>query len=144
MIPRSAGRTIASAAGSLRRLRETETLDVVIYEEDYFTRALLAQWLGEAGYRVSIGSMRTTEPPCRADLVIVNVYMPKQAGPQCIRSLRAAHPNTPFIAISAQFRSGLAACGATAQALGVDQVIAKPLARIPLLDAVRGMIGAPD
>jgi DNA-binding response OmpR family regulator len=144
MIPHAAGSTILSAAGSLQRRREAEPLDVVIYEEDYFTRALLSQWLGEAGYRVNIGSTRTPEPPCRADLVIVNVYMPKQAGAQCIRGLRAAHPNTPFIAISAQFRSGLAACGATAHALGVDQVIAKPLARTNLLEAVRAMIGVPD
>ena len=42
-----------------------------------------------------IGSTRTTEHPGRADLVIVNVYMPKQAGPQWIRSIQAAHPNTP-------------------------------------------------
>jgi hypothetical protein len=38
----------------------------------------------------------------------------------------------------------LAACGATAHALGVDQVIAKPLARTNLLEAVRAMIGVPD
>jgi DNA-binding response OmpR family regulator len=119
-------------------------LDIAIYEEDYLTRALLEQWLGEAGYRVRIGAMRTTEHPGRADLVIVNVYMPKQAGPQWIRTIQAAHPNTPVIAISAQFRSGLAACGATAHALGVDQVLAKPLVRADLLEAVRGIIGAPD
>ena len=87
--------------------------------------------------------MRTTEHPGSADLVIANVYMPKQAGPQWIRSIQSAHPNTPFIAISAQFRSGLAACGATAQTLGVDLVIAKPLVLTDLLDAVRGIIGAP-
>ena len=128
----------------LQRRSRDLSLDIVIYEEDYLTRALLEQWLGEAGYRVRIGSMRPTELPGRADLVIVNVYMPKQAGPQCVRSIQAAHPNTPFIAISAQFRSGLAACGATAQTLGVDQVIAKPLVRTDLLDAVRAIIGAPD
>src|ERR1700679_3665425 len=144
MIGRCAGWTITPAGGPLQRRRETETLDIVIYEEDYLTRALLEQWLGEAGYRVRNGSMRTTEHPGRADLVIVNVYMPKQAGAQWIRGIQATHPNTPFIAISAQFRSGLAACGATAQSLGVDQVIAKPLVRTDLLDAVRAIIEAPD
>jgi DNA-binding response OmpR family regulator len=131
------------AGASPQRRCEIETLDIVIYEEDYLTRALLEEWLEEAGYRVRIGSMRTTEHPGSADLVIANVYMPKQAGPQWIRSIQTAHPNTPFIAISAQFRSGLAACGATAQTLGVDLVIAKPLVRTDLLDAVRGIIGAP-
>ena len=92
--------------GRFSVVRETYSLDIVIYEEDYLTRALLEQWLGEAGYRVRNGSMRTTVRPGRADLVIVNVYMPKQAGPQWIRGIQATHPNTPFIAISAQFRSG--------------------------------------
>ena len=144
MIERCKGWTIAPAGGTASASLERPSLDIVIYEEDYLTRALLEQWLGEAGYRVRIGSMRTTEHPGRADLVIVNVYMPKQAGAQWIRGIQATHPNTPFIAISAQFRSGLAACGATAQSLGVDQVIAKPLVRTDLLDAVRAIIGAPD
>jgi DNA-binding response OmpR family regulator len=118
-------------------------MDIVIYEEDDLTRALLRQWLTEAGYRVHIGI------PCggadfAADLVIVNVYMPKQAGVQCVRGIQATHPNTPLIAISAQFRSGLSAAGAAAQTLGVQQVIAKPLVRTHLLEAVRTMIGPPD
>jgi DNA-binding response OmpR family regulator len=118
-------------------------VDIVIYEEDSLTRALLHQWLGEAGYRVHIGMPRDTSLGA-ADLVIVNVFMPKHAGAQWIRCIQAAHPNTPLIAISGQFRSGLSAAGATAQTLGVRQVIAKPLVRADLLDAVRGIIGTPD
>lgn len=117
-------------------------MDIVIYEEDDLTRALLRQWLTEAGYRVHVGI------PCGvdrvADLVILNVYMPKHAGTRCVRGIQAAHPNTPLIAISAQFRSGLSAAGATAQNLGVQQVIAKPLVRAQLLEAVRAMIGPAD
>jgi DNA-binding response OmpR family regulator len=30
-------------------------LDIVIYEEDYLTRALLQEWLSQAGYRVRVG-----------------------------------------------------------------------------------------
>ena len=118
-------------------------MDIVIYEEDDLTRALLQQWLSEAGYRAHIGM------PCggvdrAADLVIVNVYMPKHAGAECIRGIQSAHPNTPLIAISARFRSGLSAAGATAQTLGVQKVIAKPLVRTDLLEAVRAMMGPPD
>jgi DNA-binding NarL/FixJ family response regulator len=75
--------------------------------------------------------------------VIASVYMPKQTGSRWVRDIQAAHPGTPLIAISGQFRSGLCADGATAQALGVQQVIAKPLARGDLIAAVRGMIGTP-
>jgi DNA-binding response OmpR family regulator len=117
-------------------------VDILIYEEDHLTRALLQQWLGEAGYRVHIGTSCDADGP--ADLVIVNVYMPKHAGVQCIRNIRSAFPNTPLIAISGQFRSGLSAAGATAQTLGVQQVIAKPLLRADLLEAVRAIIGKAD
>lgn len=117
---------------------------IVIYEEDFLTRGLLEQWLGEAGYSVRVGIPGKTEPPPRADLIIANVTMPKHTGSRSIRCIQTVHPDTPLIAISAQFRSGLAACGSTAQSLGVQQVIAKPLVRGDLLEAVRGIIGAPD
>jgi DNA-binding response OmpR family regulator len=116
-------------------------MHVVIYEEDDLTRALLREWLSEAGYRVHEGSLRAPNRDWRADLVIVSVYMPKHAGAQSVRDIQTVHPGTPLIAISGQFRSGLSAGGATAQSLGVQLVIAKPLLHRDLLDAVRGLIG---
>lgn len=128
----------------LQRLQDGNGLDVVIYEEDYLTRALLQEWLSQAGYGVRLGRAHDAKLDRPADLVIANVYMPKDAGAQWVRDIQAAHPDTPIIAISGQFRSGLRAGGATAQSLGVRQVIAKPLVRADLLEAVRSMIGAPD
>jgi DNA-binding response OmpR family regulator len=123
-------------------VQDQNSLNIVIYEDDYLTRALLQEWLSQAGYRVRIGRAHDANLDRAADLVIVNVYMPKDAGAQWVRDIQAAHPDTPIIAISGQFRSGLCAGGATAQTLGVRQVIAKPLIRADLLDAVRK--GAPD
>jgi DNA-binding response OmpR family regulator len=119
-------------------------LDIVIYEQDSLTRGLLREWLGQAGYRVRAGRSHDASLDRPADLVIVNVYMPKHAGAQWVRDIQAAHPNTPIVAISGQFRYGLCADGATAQNLGVNQVIAKPLNRTDLLDTIRSMIGAPE
>jgi DNA-binding response OmpR family regulator len=116
---------------------------IVIYEEDDLTRALLQEWLSQAGYCVHQGGLRSANHNWTADLVIVNVYMPKQAGAQWVRDIQATHPDTPLIAISGQFRSGLSAGGATAQSFGVQRVIAKPLLHRDLLEAVRGIIGAP-
>jgi DNA-binding response OmpR family regulator len=116
---------------------------IVIYEEDDLTRALLREWLSEAGYRVHEGTLRDPNRDYTADLVIVSVYMPKHAGAQWVRDIQTAHPGTPLIAISGQFRSGLSAGGATAQSLGVRQVIAKPLTHLDLVEAVRGIIGPP-
>jgi DNA-binding response OmpR family regulator len=125
-------------------LQDQNRLDIVIYEEDYLTRALLQEWLSQAGYRVRVGRAHDADLDRPADLVILNVYMPKQAGAQWVRDIQSVHPDTPIIAISGQFRSGLCAGGATAKTLGVRQVIAKPLVRADLLEAVRGMIGASD
>jgi DNA-binding response OmpR family regulator len=114
---------------------------VLIYEEDDLMRALLAEWLSDAGYAVRVAASHEAGHSGRADLVILSICMPKQAGLALVREIRSAHPGTPLIALSAQFRSGLSAMGATAGALGVEQVIAKPLTREDLLDAVRSIIG---
>ena len=118
-----------------------DALDIVIYEEDSLTRTLLEEWLGEAGYRVRVGDRCNPAGDGPCDLVILSVYMPKQGGAQCVRGVQEAHPDTPVIAISGQFRPGLSANGATAQKLCVRQVVAKPLTRQELLESVRGIIG---
>jgi DNA-binding response OmpR family regulator len=119
-----------------------DALDIVIYEEDFLTRTLLEEWLGEAGYRVRVGNRCNPDSDAPCDLVILSVYMPKQGGAQCVRGVQEAHPDTPVIAISGQFRPGLSADGATAQKLSVRQVVAKPLSRQELLESVRGIIGS--
>ena len=117
--------------------------DILIYEDNDLMRALLQEWLGKAGYRVRVGPPGRMRDPGTAALVIVSVYMPKHSGPQLVREIQAAHPGTPLIAISGQFRAGLSTVGATAQTLGVQQVIAKPFTCADLLVAVRAIIGPP-
>jgi DNA-binding response OmpR family regulator len=123
--------------------------NIVIYEGDDLMRALLEEWLNKAGYRVhavashDLRNNRLEEILAAADLVIVSVYMPKQAGPQLVREIQAVHPGVPVIAISGQFLPGLSADGAIAQALGVQRVIAKPFTRTDLLGAVRAIIPEP-
>lgn len=107
-------------------------------------RALLKEWLSQAGYRVREAVPGGVQRGGTEDLVIASVYMPKHAGAQLLREVQAAHPGTPLIAISGQFRSGLSAAGMTAQMLGVQQVLAKPLKRGDLLEAVRAVMGAPS
>jgi DNA-binding response OmpR family regulator len=117
---------------------------IVIYEDDELMRGLLEEWLRNAGYRVHGARSHTAPVQGHADLVIVSIYMPKHAGARLVCEIRDAYPGTPLIAISAQFRSGLSTAGATAQTLGVSQVIAKPLSRDALLATVRGIIGSPN
>lgn len=106
-------------------------------------RALLKEWLGQAGYCVRELAPWDPQRGETDDLVIASICMPKQAGAQLLREVQAARPGIPVIALSAQFRSGLSAAGTTAQTLGVQRVLAKPLSRLDLLEAVRAMIGPP-
>src|SRR5271163_1831183 len=62
--------------------QDQNRLDIVIYEEDYLTRALLQEWLSHAGYNVRFGRAHDVNLDRPADLVIANVYMPKVAGAQ--------------------------------------------------------------
>jgi DNA-binding response OmpR family regulator len=119
-----------------------DALNIVVYEEDFLTRTLLEEWLGEAGYRVRVGNRCNPGADAPCALVILSVYMPKQAGTQCVRGVQEAHPDTPVIAISGQFRPGLSADGATAQKLCVHLVVAKPLVRQELLESVRGILSS--
>jgi DNA-binding NtrC family response regulator len=114
---------------------------VGVYEEDELMRSLLEEWLRSAGYRVCAGALPPVQSERPMDLVIVSVYMPKHGGAQLIQDIQAAHPGIPLIALSCQFRGDLASAGATAQSLGVAQVIAKPLTRSTLLRTVVAMIG---
>lgn len=117
---------------------------IVVYEENDLMRALLKEWLDEAGYRVSTPAPAgvPAQSPPRADLVIVSVTMPRLEGAGKVRDVRKAHPGARVIALSGQFRSGLSEAGATARALGVEQVLAKPLSRTHLLDSIRAILSA--
>jgi DNA-binding response OmpR family regulator len=115
--------------------------DIVVIEEDRLMRGLLAEWLTAEGYSVRAAGPGDAPPQDRTDLVIVDVYMPRHEGAEKLRAVKTAHPDTPLIAISGQFRPGLAGSSTAAETLGVRQVIAKPFSRRELVGAVRDVIG---
>ncbi len=116
--------------------------DIVVIEEDRLMRGLLVEWLSAAGYVVRSPAPGDAPPSdSRSDLVIVDVHMPRHEGARRLRAVKAAHAATPVIAISCQFRPGLAGACTAAKALGVQQVIAKPFSRRDLLAAVQCVIG---
>lgn len=103
-------------------------------------RGLLEEWLTAAGYRVREATSADASASA-SDLVIVDLYMPRRSGAEVIRNVQQAHPGTPVIAMSAQFRSGIGGSPQAARALGAARLIAKPFTREDLLDAVHGVIG---
>ena len=104
-------------------------------------RELLVEWLSAEGYSVNAAAPGDSGIPDKADLVIVNVYMPRREGANRLCAVKAAYPKTPLIAISGHFRPGLGGSSTAAEALGVRQVVAKPFTRRDLLAAVDSVIG---
>ena len=115
---------------------------IVVIEDDGLMRQLLKEWLTAAGYCVRDGTSGAM-PRAEADLVIVNLSQPRQAGSELVRAVRQAHAEIPIIAISAQFRRGLGSSSEVARSLGVRGLIPKPFTREDLLEAVRRLIGTP-
>src|SRR5437870_12501786 len=102
---------------------------IVIIENDDLMDALLTEYLSDAGYRVRACAPGQAAAAEKADLVIVDAYMPRTTGMARLRAARATHPGTPLIAISGQFCTGLGQCGARAEALGAARIIATPFNR---------------
>jgi CheY-like chemotaxis protein len=116
---------------------------IVIIEQDMLIRSLLVEWLSAEGYSVHTAVPGDPAYPGQADLLIVDVFMPRREGPAKIGAVKAAYPNCPMIAISGQFRPASAGSSAMADALGVRQVVAKPFSKVDLLTAVRSVVGRP-
>src|ERR1700676_3880824 len=126
---------------SKRGAPDPTTSGIVVIEEDKLMRELLLEWLTAEGYSVRAAAPGDAPVPDTADAVIVDVYMPRHEGANRLRAVKAAYPETPLIAISGQFRSGLFGSCTAAATLGVRQVIAKPFTRCDLIAAVHGVIG---
>jgi len=125
---------------------------IVVIEDDALLRSLLVEWLMSEGYRVDAADTFEAAMPgagvapsedAKPRLLIVDVFMPRGRGIERLRSARSAYPGVPIVAISGQFRPGVGATGAAAEALSVDRVVAKPFEREAMLDAVRSLIGRP-
>src|SRR5262245_19532558 len=98
---------------------------ILLLEGDALMRSLLSEWLTGAGYIVREGLPRPGASAHDIGLVIVDLYMPRHAGARIIRAVQRSHPATPVIAISGQFRPGLAPTSPVARALGAARILAK-------------------
>jgi DNA-binding NarL/FixJ family response regulator len=113
--------------------RTTSRPLVRVSNADATTRALLAEWLTAAGYRVDSGPGDAAD---RATVSIVDVPFTRSGAADIIQSVTRLHPGEPILALSATFFSSVACSGGCAQRLGVAGVLPKPLSRETLLAAV--------
>jgi len=110
---------------------------VALCEPDVLLRALLEEWLREAGFealRCAAGAS-----PTPVVLVVADVPAPRQSGAAGIATLRKRFPGAKVLAISGQFMPGLHGALSTATAMGADAVLAKPFSSGMFIDIVRGL-----
>jgi CheY-like chemotaxis protein len=115
-------------------------IEVLVVDDDPLMRGLLAEWLSEAGYRVSQAEngtaalqMLRSRP---AGLLITDMDMPGRDGAQTLDEARRMLPGLPVIAISGGARDTRQNWAATALKLGAAKALAKPFERQDLLAAV--------
>lgn len=113
---------------------------IALYERDDLMYGLLREWLNSAGHVVRDSTSGQGAIP-RADLVIMSISMLKGETQLLIRGMQRIHPGAPVIALSSQARLGLSSNGVLARELGVERVMAKPLARKELITAVDDILG---
>lgn len=118
--------------------------EVLLVDDDPLMRGLLAEWLGEAGYRVrqadngaSALQMLCSQP---AGALITDMDMPGRDGAQMLAEVFRMWPGMPVIAISGGARDGKANWAATAIKLGAAKTLDKPFERKQLLSAVKEIL----
>jgi CheY-like chemotaxis protein len=116
---------------------------ILVIDDDPDTRAMLEQTLKPAGYEVILaadgreGVERYRNSP--ADLVLTDLYMPIQDGPDTIRELRSCYPEVAVIAMSGSIDTGTML--SIAQNLATVGILPKPFLPDELIAAVAKALG---
>ncbi len=136
-LPRPTPPADAALAGDVSR-----TPRILVVNADRGVAALIEEWLGACGYAVESCNDCTPCPGSngRFALVIVDIPTPRHGANERIQRIACDHPGTPVIALSSQFFPGVERTGGVARALGVASVLAKPLSRDHLVNAVQSLV----
>jgi DNA-binding response OmpR family regulator len=118
-----------------------ERARIALVETDDLIRALVEQWLAEAGCTIKRMTIDELKRGNGIDLIIANVPSPRGAA-LLLRTLQTVH-TAPLLLISARLRRGQGASAALARQLGVAAVLPKPFTRDELLSAVAKALTPP-
>lgn len=116
------------------------TTRVLLVDADPALQGLLEEWLAAHGCTVEAAQSAGHGGRDGFDLIVVDIPSPRQGGTEGLKAVAEAHPQTPILALSSSFFPGVDATGAVARALGVQGVLAKPVTRGGLLDAIRRLL----
>ena len=116
---------------------------ILLVEDEYLVRLILAEALVDAGFAVTeadggVEAVRMLDGPSRFDLLITDVQMPPPDGIAVAQHARARCPDMPIVFATARPDSTRAFKGRRE----FHAVVAKPYAPEQMLAAVRGILAA--
>jgi len=119
----------------------THTTDhVLVVDDDAELRALLSEYLGRNGFRVSVArdgrEMRQILEASNPDIVVLDVMLPGEDGLALCRDLRA-HSNLPVVMLTARGDEVDRIVGIE---MGADDYLAKPFNPRELLARMKGIL----
>jgi two-component system OmpR family response regulator len=113
---------------------------VLVVDDDAEMRALLAEYLGASGFRVSVAAngqeMRRIMQAGRPDVVMLDVMLPEEDGLALCRELRASSP-LPVILLSARSADVDRIIGIE---MGADDYVGKPFNPRELLARLKALL----
>lgn len=133
-------------AGSLRKENMLHTAKILVIDDEEMVRKTVRAVLDVAGYDVieaadGAAGLRLLREQ-GADLVLVDIFMPKLDGLEVIRSVRADLPETKIIAMSGGGQHGNTDMLTAAATFGASRTLRKPFQPRELLAAVGDLLGA--
>jgi CheY-like chemotaxis protein len=116
------------------------SLTILVVERDPHVRALAAQFLADAGYRVELAvdghEALTQVHAVKPDLVVCEILVPKLDGLALCRQLKASQETRHIYVLVVS----ILAAGARASDAGADGFMLKPLAQHRLIAMVQGLL----
>lgn len=118
---------------------------VVLVDRDHGPRAVVAEWLNDAGVRTVecsdaesfLNSLDTSLP----DLVCLDCSLPGMSGRQALDAVRRQHPSVPVLMLSAE---ASAESAVDAMQAGASDYLSKPVDRKRLLSSVRRALNSSE
>ena len=115
---------------------------ILIVDDEAPIRQFLIDYLGPLGYETAeacngldaLEQVRTFDP----GLIILDLVMPEQEGIETIHEIRKTHKDLKIIAVSGAFAGQFLR---TAQLLGANAVLPKPLNLVELARLVKKLLG---
>ena len=113
---------------------------IAVIDADDDIRALICEWLTDAGYGV-LAQAAPVAPADAVHLVVLDLVHLRHSGRQAVAGARRLFVGVPILGLSTQLVASLPVHAQAVVQLGLDHLLAKPCRRDELVACVRILLG---